>query len=223
MNAIYRLEEAVLGPLIRALNSGLMSLLVRFAFLAVMFLWLWNSAVSKVYSARDGFSFFPKIGAYGQMFPKQLEAVGYDVTQLSVFYKVVAFVGTWGEFVLPILIIIGLFTRTAAFGMIAFVAVLSFVDIYGHQIGKIDDDTFAKATAAIETYNAKAEGIEDLGKIPLSIRQYVKPAEPVGAWFDGVENSKVVDVRTFWIVAFLILVARGGGWLSVDQLLRRRD
>lgn len=223
MNALYRLEDAIFGPLIRALNSGLLSLLVRFAFFAVLFFWLWNSAVTKVYSAREGFSFFPKLGAYGQMFPQQLEAAGYDLSQIGTAYKVIAFVGTWGEFILPILIIVGLFTRTAAFGMIVFVCVLSFVDVYGHQIGKVDEAAFTKATAAIETYNAKAETVEDLGKIPLSIRQYVKPAHPVGAWFDGVEDSKIVDLRTFWVVAFLILVARGGGWLSLDQLLKRRN
>ena len=41
--------------------------------------------------------------------------------------------GTWAEFILPLLIIIGLFTRLAALGMIGFVVVQSLTDIYGHN------------------------------------------------------------------------------------------
>lgn len=181
MGFLYRIEDMIFGPLIRALNAGLLSLLVRFSFLAVVWMWLWNSAVTKVYNARDGFSFMPNMGAYVQMFPKQMEAVSYDVSQLGPIYQAIAFAGTYGEFILPILIVIGLFTRTAAIGMIVFIAVLSFVDIFGHGAD----------------------------------------AGTVGRWFDGVESSKIMDVRTFWVVAMLVLVAKGGGWLSVDRLLRR--
>ena len=48
---------------------------------------------------------------------------------------------TWAEFLLPLCIAIGLLTRLAALGMIVFVAVQSYVDIHGHDVG-------AKATGA---------------------------------------------------------------------------
>jgi putative oxidoreductase len=41
--------------------------------------------------------------------------------------------GTFAEFILPLLIVIGLFTRFAAFGMIGFVVVQSLTDLYGHD------------------------------------------------------------------------------------------
>ncbi len=40
--------------------------------------------------------------------------------------------GTWAEFILPLLVVIGLFTRAAAFGMIGFVVVQSLTDVVGH-------------------------------------------------------------------------------------------
>lgn len=211
MTFLYRLEDAIFGPLIRALDAGLLSLMVRFSFLAVLWLWLWNSAVTKVYNSREGFSLFPKLGAYGQMFPAQLEAAGYDIGQLGTFYHVVAFAGTYGEFILPILIVIGLFTRTAALGMIVFIGVLTYVDVYGHKIKE-------KAVAAYEAARAK---IDESGEVHRSITAFVKEPDPIGRWFDGVVDAPIVDVRTFWVVALLVLVAKGGGWLSVDSLLRR--
>ena len=43
--------------------------------------------------------------------------------------------GTYAEFILPLLVVIGLFSRLAALGMIGFIAVQTFVDITVHQIG----------------------------------------------------------------------------------------
>jgi hypothetical protein len=43
--------------------------------------------------------------------------------------------GTWAEFILPALVVLGLFTRLAALGMIGFVLVLTWVDIMGHGAG----------------------------------------------------------------------------------------
>ena len=211
MNILYRLEDAILGPLARALDSGLLSLLVRFSFLAVLWMWLWNSAVTKVYNSREGFSFTPKLGAYGQMFPTQFEAAGYDVSQMGTLYHVLVWAGTYGEFILPILLILGLFTRTVALGMIVFMGVLTYVDVYGHKIKE----------RALEGYEKARAAIEEAGNIPGSIRQFVREPDPIGRWFDGIVDAPIVDVRTFWIVALLVLVAKGGGWLSLDSLLRR--
>jgi putative oxidoreductase len=66
------------------------------------------------------------------MFPKAMEAAGYDSSALSFFHYLVALAGTWAEFILPVLIVLGLFTRFAALGMIGFVVVQSLTDVYGH-------------------------------------------------------------------------------------------
>ena len=40
--------------------------------------------------------------------------------------------GSWAEMILPLLILLGLFTRGAALGMIGFIIVQSLTDIFGH-------------------------------------------------------------------------------------------
>ncbi|MEM6306696.1 MAG: DoxX family protein, partial [Pseudomonadota bacterium] len=44
----------------------------------------------------------------------------------------------WAEFILPALVILGLFTRLAALGMIGFVFVQSYVDVTGHGVQGAD-------------------------------------------------------------------------------------
>ena len=61
-----------------------------------------------------------------------MEAVGYDESQLGLFADLVVLAGTWAEFVIPALIVVGLFTRAASLAMIGFVLVMSLVDIVGH-------------------------------------------------------------------------------------------
>jgi len=53
-------------------------------------------------------------------------------TALSAWHGLVAYAGTLAEFVLPALIVLGLFTRFAALGMIGFVVLQSLTDLYGH-------------------------------------------------------------------------------------------
>ena len=86
------------------------------------------------------------------------------------------------EFILPLLIVIGLFTRLASLGMIGFVIVQSLTDLFGHG------------------------GIEH--------------AETLGAWFDRIPDSLILDQRLFWVVILLIPVLKGAGSLSVDRLLK---
>ena len=61
-----------------------------------------------------------------------MEAVGYDTDQIGIVPKLFVLAGTWAEFLLPALIVVGLFTRLAALGMIGFVALQSLTDLYGH-------------------------------------------------------------------------------------------
>lgn len=129
MNALTSLHAAVFDRLERA--DWLLPTLARFVFAAILLMYFWVSGMTKL---GDGWSgiLFPGTGAYVQMFPRMMEAVSYDADQLGVFYWLVAMAGTWAEFILPALIVLGLLTRLAALGMIGFIMVQSLTDIYGH-------------------------------------------------------------------------------------------
>lgn len=111
--------------------------LTRLTFAGVLLVYFWNSARTKF---GEGFAglFTPSDGAYYQIFPKAIEAAGYDFSQLTAFHWAVVMAGTWAEVLLPLCIIIGLFTRLASLGMIGFVIVQSLTDIYGHGVGGDD-------------------------------------------------------------------------------------
>ncbi|WP_208349941.1 DoxX family protein [Pseudaestuariivita rosea] len=132
MNRLAALYTAVFSPIERA-GDWVTPTLARFLFASVLLVYYWNSAMTKL---GDGFAglFQPSFGAYTQIFPKAMEAVSYDASQLSLFHKLVVIAGTWAEFILPALILVGLLTRLAALGMIGFVIVQSVVDITGHGV-----------------------------------------------------------------------------------------
>lgn len=130
MTALVNLHDMIFDAIERGL-SGLLPLLARFVFAAVLLLYFWNSGVTKLGDGLFGF-LVPSTGAYAQIFPKAFEAVGYDSSQLGVFHWLVVVAGTWAEFILPLMIVLGLATRLAALGMIGFIAVQSLTDLYGH-------------------------------------------------------------------------------------------
>ncbi len=130
MNALISLHDTVFAHIER-LGTLLLPLFARFAFAAVLMVYFWNSALTKLGDGLFGF-LSPSIGAYSQIFPKQLEAAGYDASQLGLFHWAVVMAGTYAEFILPLLILLGLATRLAALGMIGFVVVQSLTDVYGH-------------------------------------------------------------------------------------------
>jgi len=112
-------------------QDWLLSTLARLLFAAVLFRYFWASALTKLGDGPLGL-FPPSTGAYAQIFPRQLEAVGYDASQLGLFAHLVVFGGTVAEFVLPVLLILGLATRPAALAMVGFVVVQSLTDLFGH-------------------------------------------------------------------------------------------
>ncbi|MGC1488840.1 MAG: hypothetical protein WA784_13745, partial [Albidovulum sp.] len=59
-------------------------LLARFTFAAVLLVYFWNSALTKIGDGIFGF-LRPTDGAYIQIFPKAFEAAGYDSSQFGVF------------------------------------------------------------------------------------------------------------------------------------------
>ena len=104
--------------------------LARVVFALVFFVYFLNSAGLKI----EGSIFSPSAGAFGQIFPKAAEAVLWDVSQMTVFQRLVIFAGTVAEYVLPVLIVLGLLTRLAALGLIGFISVQTIVDVTGHGV-----------------------------------------------------------------------------------------
>jgi len=134
MSAVRRLTDlhaAAFGRLQSATDDWVSGAVVRFAFAAVLLGYFWNAALRKVEPGVAGF-FSVRDGAYAQILPKTMEAVLYDVTQVGVLGHLVVYAGTYAEFVLPLLIVVGLLTRLAALGMIGFTLVMSYVDVVGH-------------------------------------------------------------------------------------------
>lgn len=109
----------------------LLSLMARVTFAAVLAGYFWASATTKL---GDGL-FSPSVGAYAQIYPRVLEAMGYDPSGFGLGPRLVVIAGTWAEFLLPALIILGLATRLAALGMISFIVVQSLTDLFGHKTG----------------------------------------------------------------------------------------
>jgi putative oxidoreductase len=114
------------------LDGWFLGLFARFVFAAVLLVYYLNSAATKV---GEGIAGFFSIGdnAYFQILPSVVEAYGYDASQVPFFpWDLIVIAGTYAEFVLPLLIVLGLFTRLAALGMIGFIALQSYVDIAFH-------------------------------------------------------------------------------------------
>jgi putative oxidoreductase len=41
----------------------------------------------------------------------------------------------------------------------------------------------------------------------------------IGAWFDKASSALILDQRSFWVFALIVLVVRGAGPLSLDRVL----
>ena len=129
MRALISLHDSTANAL-QAAAPALLPTLARVLFALIFLVYYWNSAGLKF----DGSIFSASAGAFGQIFPKAAEAALYDVSQLNILQRLVIFAGTVAEYVLPALILIGLFTRLAALAMIGFVAVQTLVDVAGHGV-----------------------------------------------------------------------------------------
>ncbi|MEP5729125.1 MAG: DoxX family protein [Sulfitobacter sp.] len=131
MTAPTSLYAALTQRLDRA--DWLLPTLARFLFAAILLVYFLKSGLTKL---GDGFAgiLSPSVGGYAQVFPKALEAAGYDTEALGMFHYFVVLSGTWLEFILPTLIVLGFLTRLAALGMIGFISVQSLTDIYGHGL-----------------------------------------------------------------------------------------
>lgn len=132
---VAHLHHRVFAALETGTEGWLLGLGARFAFLAVLYFYFLSSARTKVGEGIAGF-FNVADGAYFQIALPAVEAAGFDVSNVPFLpWTPVVWAGTYAEFVLPLLIVLGLFTRLAALGMIAFVVVQSVVDITVHDVG----------------------------------------------------------------------------------------
>lgn len=126
MTRILTLYDAGAGVLSRQAGE-ILPLAARLVFGAVLAGYFWASALTKL----DG-PFTPAVGAYAQIFPRALEAAGYNPSALGLWHWLVVMAGTYAEFLLPALLILGAGTRLAAVGMMGFILVQSLTDIIGH-------------------------------------------------------------------------------------------
>lgn len=131
MQALTRLHARVFGTLDATLSPVLLPTLARALFVASLLLYYWNSGLTKLGEGGVGL-FRLDTGAYIQILPRVFEAAGYDPSALGPLARAVVLLGTWAEFILPVLLLVGLFTRLAALGMTGFVLVQTWVDIQGH-------------------------------------------------------------------------------------------
>lgn len=112
------------------LDRWFLGLFARLVFLAVLVPYYLNSALTKF----EG-PFAIADSAYYQIALPAVEAAGGDVSAVSFFpWGLMVFFGSYGEFILPLLLVAGLFTRTAALGMIGFIIVQTLTDILVHNV-----------------------------------------------------------------------------------------
>ena len=114
-----------------AAQDGLLPTLARLTFAGVLAGYFWASALTKF----DSFPFGLSTGAFAQIYPRQIEAAGYDASLIGLIPHLVVLAGAYAEIILPALILLGLLTRPAALGMIGFIVVQSLTDVFGHMVG----------------------------------------------------------------------------------------
>jgi putative oxidoreductase len=131
---IARLHHTVFSAIERATEGWFTGLAARFAFASVLLLYYLNSGWQKLGDGIFGF-LSPSLGAYASILPPVMEQYGFDVAAIPFFpWHVIVLLGTWAELLLPVMIVIGLFSRIAALGMVVFVIVQSYVDINFHGL-----------------------------------------------------------------------------------------
>ena len=86
MNTLIAAHNAVFRQVERA--DWLLPTVARFLFAAIFLFYFWVSGLTKLGDGIFGL-FQPSVGAYAQIFPRAMEAVTYDINQLSMFHWLV--------------------------------------------------------------------------------------------------------------------------------------
>ena len=81
MNGLISLHHRVFAGLERT-APGVLPSLARLVFAGVLMVYFWASALTKTGEGLFGV-LQPSLGAYAQIFPRQMEAAGYDVSHLA--------------------------------------------------------------------------------------------------------------------------------------------
>lgn len=115
MNALLRLSDRLGTGIDKTLARPLLTTLARVTFAATLLIYYWTSGLTKLGGGLSGLV-SPSLGAYAQIFPRAMEQAGFDAGQLATWQHAVVVAGTWAEFLLPALVLIGLATRPAALG-----------------------------------------------------------------------------------------------------------
>lgn len=140
MQPLVALHARIFGALETHVAPALLPTLARLLFAATLFLYYWTSGLTKIGEGAMGLIRLDS-GAYIQILPRVFDAVGYDPSALGLVPRMIVLLGTWAEFALPVLILLGLFTRLAALGMAGFVLAQTWVDVIGHgaALGRLFD------------------------------------------------------------------------------------
>lgn len=134
IKTIINLHDRVFDAVQRSTEQWLPGLLARLVFAGVLLVYFLNSASKKLGEGFTGI-FTVTDNAYFQILPPVVEQYGYDASRIPLFpWDIIVYLGTYSEILLPLLIVVGLFTRIAALGMIVFVIVQSYVDIAFHGV-----------------------------------------------------------------------------------------
>jgi putative oxidoreductase len=134
VNLIKSLHDKVFGLLESLAGGWFLGLTARLVFSSVLLVFFVNSAMTKLGSGFPDM-FIPAVGAYAQILPTVAEAAGYDPNNIALFpYKLIVLAGTYAELLLPIMLLVGLFTRFTALSMIGFIIVMSIVDVQFHGL-----------------------------------------------------------------------------------------
>ena len=136
MKSLISLYNSTFG---RFGSDAMVPTLARAVFLAVLAVYYLNAAGMKT----EGGFFSPSAGGFAQIFPMAADAALYDVSQMTVFQRLVVIAGMLAEYILPVLLVLGLFTRAAALRAIGLVAVQTLVDVTGHgaPLGRLFDSS----------------------------------------------------------------------------------
>ena len=133
---LFKLHLLFFARLQALLGSWLPGLAARAIFASVLLVYFLKSAMAKLGPGVEGL-IHPAAGAYAQILPGMMAQVGYDPARIDFLpYGLMVVVAIWAEFLLPILIVIGLFARLASLGMIVFIAAMTYVDIAGHHLAR---------------------------------------------------------------------------------------
>ncbi len=134
VNLAKGLHDKAFGILESLAGSWFLGLAARLVFSSVLLVFFFNSAMTKLGSGFPDM-FIPTVGAYAQILPSIAEAAGYDPNNIALFpWKLIVLAGTYAEFLLPVMLLLGLFTRFTALSLIGFICVMSFVDINFHGL-----------------------------------------------------------------------------------------